>query len=129
MIKAIDINEELSKTEYLEGRSPETPDDLVNKAFTTLSDYDNGGVFTGSYSGDSPWERHTKGDELVHILAGETKLTVLTETGTKMLDLKAGMLCVVPKGLWHRFNAPHGVTVLSVTPQPTEHSIEEDPRV
>jgi hypothetical protein len=38
------------------------------------------------------------------------------------------MLAVVPQGAWHRFHAPDGVTVLTATPQPTEHSFAEDPR-
>ncbi len=44
------------------------------------------------------------------------------------MTLKAGMLTVVPQGCWHRFHAPHGVTLLTVTPQPTDHSTAEDPR-
>ena len=44
-------------------------------------------------------------------------------------NLTAGMLIVVPQGCWHRFQAPDGVTVLSATPQPTDHSIAENPRV
>ncbi len=37
------------------------------------------------------------------------------------------MLIVVPQGHWHRFEAPDGVTVLSATPQPTEHTVAPDP--
>ena len=77
----------------------------------------------------SEWERHQGGDELVHILEGETELTILTDAHSReVLTLKGGMLTVVPQGCWHRFNAPSGVTVLTVTPQPTDHSTAEDPR-
>ena len=38
------------------------------------------------------------------------------------------MLTVVPKGCWHRFEAPEGVTVMTATPLPTEHSVE-DPKI
>jgi mannose-6-phosphate isomerase-like protein (cupin superfamily) len=41
--------------------------------------------------------------------------------------MKAGMLAVVPRGRWHRFQAPDGVTLLTATPQPTDHSTAEDP--
>ncbi len=128
MIKAINIEQELAKLKFLEGRTPQTTDDDLATAFTTLSSYDTGGVFTGSYSGDSPWERHTMGDEMVHILKGQTEMTILSDVGQQILHLKEGMLIIVPKGLWHRFHAPDGVTVLSITPQPTEHSTQVDPR-
>ena len=65
---------------------------------------------------------------MVHVLAGWTKLTILTEDGPQTLELKAGMLTVVPQGCWHRFEAPEAVTVLTATPQPTDHSSAEDPR-
>lgn len=42
--------------------------------------------------------------------------------------MRAGMLTVVPRNMWHRFEAPGGVTVMTMTPQPTFHSSAEDPR-
>lgn len=128
VIKAINIKEELAKLTFLEGRTPFTTDKELSEAFTTLSQCDMGGVFTGHYSGESSWERHMSADELVHILKGNTDLTILTADDEKVFQLQEGMIIIVPKGLWHRFCAPHGVTVLSVTPQPTEHSTQDDPR-
>ena len=128
MVKAVHIETELAKLPVLRGRKPDTPAEEADKAFATLADLGDGGVFAGSFDGESPWERHTKGDELVHILAGETRLTLLTEAGPQELVMTAGMLTVVPQGTWHRFHAPGGVTVLTVTPQPTDHSTAEDPR-
>jgi len=61
-------------------------------------------------------------------LGGETTMTILTDDGPEELTLNAGMLTVVPQGLWHRFHAPDGVTLMTVTPQPTDHSTAEDPR-
>ena len=128
MVKAVHIETELAKLPVLRDRTPDTPLEEEDKAFATLADLGDGGVFAGSFDGESPWERHTKGDELVHILAGETRLTLLTDTGPQVLVMTAGMLTVVPQGCWHRFHAPGGVTVLTVTPQPTNHSTAEDPR-
>ena len=52
--------------------------------------------------------------------------------GTNVVDIKAtlagGMLVVVPRGCWHRFQSQEGVTVLTMTPRPTEHTVKEDPR-
>ena len=128
MPKEIDIQAALSKLTPLKCRGPETAAEEESAAFATLEEFDNGAVFTGSFDGESPWERHQGGDELVHILEGETRLTILSTESEDVLTLKAGMLTVVPKGCWHRFNAPKGVTVLTVTPQPTDHSTADDPR-
>ena len=36
----------------------------------------------------------------------------------------------MPQGIWHRFEAPDGVSLMTATPQPTEHlTVDvEDPR-
>lgn len=128
MVKAVDIQATLAGLPVLQGRSTDTPEEEVSEAFATLAEFGNGGIFAGSFAGESPWERHSKGDELVHVLAGETTLTVLTDEGSQVLEMKAGMLTVVPRGCWHRFNAPGGVTVLTATPLPTDHSNADDPR-
>jgi len=128
MARAVHIENELARLPVLRGRKPDTPLEEEDKAFATLAEMGEGGVFAGSFEGESPWERHTKGDELVHVLAGETRLTLLTEDGPQELVMTSGMLTVVPQGTWHRFQAPDGVTVLTVTPQPTDHSTADDPR-
>ncbi|MEH6545651.1 MAG: cupin domain-containing protein [Sneathiella sp.] len=128
MPKAIDIQAELSALTHLRSRQKDTPEDVVGDAFTRLAEYDEGAVFTGSFDGESAWERHTKGDELVHVLAGQTRLTILGEQGEYILELRAGKLAVVPKSCWHRFYSSGGVTLLTVTPQPTDHSLADDPR-
>jgi quercetin dioxygenase-like cupin family protein len=129
MVKAVDIQAALATRPVLRGRTPETPEEETAEAFATLAAFGDGGVFAGSFAGDSAWERHAKGDELVHVLSGEATLTVLTDNGPQVLEMKAGMLAVVPRGCWHRFQAPDGVTLLTATPQPTDHSTAEDPRL
>jgi len=128
MVKAVDIESELAKRPVLRGRTPDTPEVEAEEAFATLAGFGDGGLFAGSFEGESPWERHPNGDELVHILKGRARLTVLSDEGQEVLEMTAGMLTVVPQGCWHRFHAPDGVTVLTATPQPTEHSTAEDPR-
>ena len=125
MVKAVHIETELAQLPVLRGRKPDTPAD---EAFATLADLGYGGVFAGRFEGESPWERHTNGDELVHILAGETQLTLLSDAGPQVLKMTAGMLTVVPQGCWHRFHASGVVTVLTVTPQLSDHSTADDPR-
>jgi DNA-directed RNA polymerase specialized sigma24 family protein len=40
---------------------------------------------------------------------------------------RAGSLCVVPRGCWHRLLAREFVKLCGVTPGPTEHSDADDP--
>ena len=129
MPKAVDIKAELAKLPVLHGRTPTTPKTESGKAFATVAPFRGEGLTVGSFDGQSAWERHRNGDEIVQIIAGETSLTILTAAGPDVLNLKAGMLAVVPQSCWHRFDAPEGVSVLTVTPGPTDHSTAEDPRL
>ena len=128
MIKAVNIKAELAERPVLYGRGKEATEAKAEAAFATLAPFRDGGIFAGSFSGDSPWERHQNGDELVHILDGATTLIIMTATGPQSFPMTAGMLIVVPQGHWHRFHAPERVTVLTATPQPTDHTFAADPR-
>ncbi len=127
MTKAVDIQAALEGRPFLRDRGETTEADAA-AAFAELAPFGDGAIFAGGFSGESPWERHPKGDELVHILDGAARLTIMTEAGPEVLELSAGMIAVVPQGHWHRFLAPDGVTLMTATPQPTDHSFAEDPR-
>jgi quercetin dioxygenase-like cupin family protein len=127
MPKAVDIRQAIAGLPVLHGRDPEIGAEEAAAAFAILAETETGGVFAGSFDGESPWERHRNGDELVQILEGETRLTILTGDGRTELEMKAGMVTVVPRGCWHKFDAPNGVTVMTMTPQPTDHTTAEDP--
>jgi len=124
-LKAVDINSTVASLPWLKGRTPHTEGAEAAKAFATIATTENGGVFTGSFEGQSAWERHINGDELVQVIAGETELTIIHDDEPVVLKMKAGMVTVVPRGCWHQFHAPTGVTVLTMTPQPTEHTSED----
>jgi len=127
MPKAVSVSEAIAALPVLRNRRPETQGPEADAAFATLAETRNGGVFAGSFEGESPWERHVNGDELVHVLTGETRLTILTGNDRTVLQMTAGMVAILPQGCWHKFHAPAGVTVLTMTPQPTEHSTADDP--
>jgi len=83
-----------------------------------------------SYTGQTPWERHPDGDELLLALDGEVEVTVLTDAGPVKRKLRAGETFVCPQGLWHRQNAEKSVSMLYGTPiETSEISIADDPRV
>jgi mannose-6-phosphate isomerase-like protein (cupin superfamily) len=129
MLTAVDIPAALAGRPVLHGRGTDTTAAEAEAAFARLAPFRDGSIFAGSFSGDSPWERHQKGDELVQILDGAATLTIMTDEGPQSFAMRAGMLIVVPQGHWHRFHAPERVTVLTATPQPTDHTFAEDPRI
>jgi len=121
---AITIEDELSKVQLLNNRTPETTNEEAKDAFALLSEYRDGGIYVTHYSGFSEWERHLNGDEFLHVLSGETTLILLNEQQKQRNTLSAGQILVIPKGVWHRFESPLGVKLMTITPQPTEHSVE-----
>ncbi len=120
----ISLDTAFSQLKFLANRTPETSDEEAKDAFATLSEYRDGGVFIGHHAGNSEWERHSNGDEVVFVLEGETTLILLVDNHEVSNKLEEGGLLVVPQNTWHRFETPTGVKVLTVTPQPTDHSIE-----
>jgi uncharacterized cupin superfamily protein len=120
---AINIDKEFSKLSFLRGRTPETTNEEAEGAFALLSEYRDGGIYIAHYSGFSEWEKHSSGDEFVQILDGKTTLILLEKNQEQRSNLIKGEIFIVPKDIWHRFESPDGVKVMTVTPQPTEHSI------
>jgi quercetin dioxygenase-like cupin family protein len=82
------------------------------------------------FSGQTPWERHPDGDELLQVLDGAVDVTVLTDDGPVVVPLETGGIFVCPRGLWHRQRSRPTVTILFGTPvHTTEHSWADDPRI
>jgi len=130
MITILDLNAEFAKLRMLRGRTPETTPQEREGAFARLAPYRDGAIFTAKFAGDGAWERHPNGDEIVQIVDGATTLHIMTDAGPQSLSLKAGMIAIVPQNTWHRFEAPDGVSLMTATPQPTEHLTVtvDDPR-
>ena len=130
MITILDLNAEFAKLKMLRGRTPETTQEERAGAFARLAPYRDGAIFTAKFAGDGAWERHPNGDEIVQIVDGATTLHFMTDAGLQSLPLKAGMVAIVPQNTWHRFEAPDGVSLMTATPQPTEHLTVtvDDPR-
>lgn len=120
-VRPVSIDAALSTLNFLPGRKPNTERDDY---FAELSPYRDGAVFAASYAGTTEWERHGSGDEIVLVISGETTLILLEDGREHPHRLRPREFLVVPKGVWHRFETPDGVEVLSVTPQPTEHQLE-----
>src|SRR6266508_3913263 len=132
MITILDLKAEFEKLTLLRGRTPQMTE-VERKgsgAFATLAPFRDGNIFSAKFAGDGAWERHPNGDELVQIVAGTATLHIMTEEGPQSHAVRAGMVIIVPQGTWHRFHSPDGVSLVTVTPKPTEHlTVDvEDPR-
>jgi mannose-6-phosphate isomerase-like protein (cupin superfamily) len=119
----ISLDDAFATLVFLGDRTPETTPEEKGGAFAALSDYRDGAVFIAHYAGDSEWERHPRGDEIVLVVEGETTLFLWIDGEQVSSKLRRGQLFVVPRNAWHRFESPGGVKILTVTPQPTEHRI------
>jgi mannose-6-phosphate isomerase-like protein (cupin superfamily) len=130
MITILDLPAEFAKLRMLKGRTPEMGDEAKKGAFARLAPYRDGAIFTAKFAGNGAWERHPQGDEIVQIVDGTTVLHLIDEQGLHSVALRAGMVAIVPRNLWHRFEAPDGVCLMTATPQPTEHLTVDvaDPR-
>ena len=133
MSKAHDVKtlaDELSRVEMSApggARTGETA--FASTPFTRLASFNHGGLFLGRFRGRTPWERHRRGDELVHVLEGEVDLTLMMDRGPVQATLRPGGVFVVPRAVWHRQDARPEVTVLTATPTPTDVSFADDPRI
>ena len=117
----ISIDAAFDGVTFLPNRTPTTSDEGF---FATLSSYRDGAIFVAHYAGNSEWERHGNGDEIVMVIEGATTLILLVDGEDQPHHLGANEFLVVPQGIWHRFETPDGVKVMSVTPQPTDHQTD-----
>jgi mannose-6-phosphate isomerase-like protein (cupin superfamily) len=120
----ISIKDEFAKLSCLSKRSPESTDEEMRNSASKLSDYRDGAIFITYYDGNTEWERHPVGDEIVLVIEGQTTLILLEDGRETANELHEGEFFVVPQNIWHRFETPSKMKVWSVTPQPTDHTID-----
>src|SRR5262249_23195622 len=53
----------------------------ADAAFGRVASFNRTTITVGRFVGQTPWERHPDGDELLHVLEGESVVTVLTDDG------------------------------------------------
>jgi mannose-6-phosphate isomerase-like protein (cupin superfamily) len=125
LIEKKSLSDILSRVVYLPNRTPEMAfNGGTDLAFADVAPYRNGAISVGHYSGDSEWECHPGGDEIVMSIEGRTTLVLLVNSEQQRIELNSGELVVVPQGYWHRFEGSTQLKVLGVTPQPSQHSLE-----
>lgn len=123
------ISDILEGVSYLPCRTPEMAiEGGAEDAFALVADYRDGAIYVGHYSGNSEWERHANGDEIVMALQGRTTLVLRIDDDDERIELYSNEMAVVPKNTWHRFEDSADLKVLTVTPRPTDHRLD-DPRL
>ncbi len=48
------------------------------------------------------WEMHPDGDEIVYLVSGSINFVLEHDDGERVIELRKGTTCVVPRGIWHR---------------------------
>lgn len=93
--------------------------------FWEMEPFEGGSSWIGKWQGESPWERHSRGDEFLHVLKGQVEVVILTPSGKISKSIPQGHIFVVPKNHWHKQIARSEVIVLGATPGATDVSDEE----
>lgn len=60
-------------------------------------------------------EMHPLGDEVLHLVSGAVDVVLALPDGERVIALRAGRTCVVPKGTWHHFVVREPGTMLGMT--------------
>ncbi|MEL6263812.1 MAG: cupin domain-containing protein [Cyanobacteria bacterium J06626_6] len=98
-------------------------------SFRDLGQMDRGSASVGKWQGQTPWEYHREGDEFLLVLRGEVTITLLVDDAAKTYPLVKDSIFIVPAKIWHKSDAAHPVTLLSVLASPHGPvSFSKDPR-
>ena len=116
----IDLNAELAKLTMFGERTPQSTMADRKGSGARLAAYRDGGLFVTKFAGKGHWERHLPSEELIHILDGAATLEIVGEDGPQSYALRAGAIAVNPQGAWHRFHSSDGVTLMTLTPSPSD---------
>jgi quercetin dioxygenase-like cupin family protein len=97
------------------------------KVFVNLGPLNVSTMYLGRWTGQSPWERHPGGEELIHVLEGEVVLTIVSAGKQEDTTVQSNCLFIVPQGVWHRQTSRSGVTAFYATPTPSDFSWTLEP--
>ena len=61
------------------------------------------------------WEMHPAGDEILFLVSGELVLVLEEDGEERSVELKAGKLAIVPRGVWHTARIGTPCVLLALT--------------
>jgi mannose-6-phosphate isomerase-like protein (cupin superfamily) len=62
------------------------------------------------------WEMHPEGDEILYLMSGALDLILEDGKGERVVELRPGAACIIPRGTWHRANVRRLSKGLFITP-------------
>ena len=126
-----DIPEEVSELTMLMGRRPDSPHADMDAHHKSLGSFNGAAMAVAELPGAGllgapPFGRgacsNRRRSGRAHPDDGRR------DEGPETITMTKGQLLIVPTGVWHRFTAPDGVTLMAATPQPSDHCYAADPR-
>lgn len=123
--RAINLQAELKRLPGLKGRTPEMGGNaLEGTAFGPTFPYRDGFISTVKFTGRSSWERHA-GEEILLVAEGDGYLHILDDDGFVVpRSLSTNLMIVVPTNCWHQIESEGGISLVTISPQPTDHQVE-----
>ena len=103
------------------------PVDVGNDCWMPIDshcDFSNGRLVRAFLMTDnsSEWEMHPEGDELLFLLSGAIEMVLQIRDRERVVKLRPGAACIVPRGVWHRANIRRASKGLFITPgKGTQH--------
>ena len=85
----------------------------------------NDGWFFGAAHIDKParwWEIHPLGDEILFLASGEVAVTLEECKTHRLIKLRQGEACVVPRRTWHRVDTVKAGELVFITFQKDTHN-------
>jgi quercetin dioxygenase-like cupin family protein len=113
--------------EALSSQNGQPMDGNRQGSFWEMLPFEGGSAWVGKWQGESPWEKHSKGDEFLHVIKGQVEVVVITSSGKISSIVSEGSVFVVPKNHWHKQIAKSECIVLGATPGITD-SVDLEPR-
>lgn len=109
--------------------SPDIDADTAMRCMQVLGSFNGSAMGLVSFSGQTGWECHPAGDELLYYLEGEAEICLITEGDDIRRMVKKGDVVQIPKGLWHSQRTLSPVRLFFITPAEGMMHAAERPRV
>lgn len=61
------------------------------------------------------WEMHPEGDEILYLQSGRLHVILEGQAGERLIELRPGTACLVPRGAWHRQVVQEPADLLAIT--------------
>jgi mannose-6-phosphate isomerase-like protein (cupin superfamily) len=78
----------------------------------------HGGRLVGTFHNAADWdmwEMHPAGDEVVSLMSGSIDVVLDEGGGERVVELRPGATCIVPRGVWHTANVHTPGDTLHIT--------------